>query len=229
MAATTKIDSRQFVALSHDLKGPLSGMSQAIQVLRPTLSEAQTDAFALLESSYLQMHRMTYNILDHAQASAMGLHFDLQEIDLIPWVKETCKEWERRASWHDLTFQLLCLCKDAVLLCDPVKLERCLHNLFENAIKYTRTHGTITLLVEQVGDEVALHTIDSGEGMEPALVERILSSLGTHKQMRELPMLNEVYGLSLVQAFAKGMQGRMELASTLGEGTQVSLWFRKVR
>ncbi|NYZ12317.1 PAS domain S-box protein [Azospirillum sp. RWY-5-1] len=70
------------------------------------------------------------------------------------------------------------------------------------------------------GHFVAVHVTDSGTGIAPEIVERVLEPFFTTKEMGRGTGL----GLSQVYGFVRQSNGQMEIASTVGQGTTVSLY-----
>lgn len=104
-------------------------------------------------------------------------------------------------------------------------MERCLLNLFANALQNTPRYGVVTLSAEIVNRKLCLRVSDTGQGMESEKVRQLLAALGRRRRIRKLNLQREAFGLSVVKAFCQGMQGRFLLESVPGEGTSVEMWF----
>ncbi len=61
---------------------------------------------------------------------------------------------------------------DPVLM-NPPRLQRVLHNLIDNALRYTPADGTILLRAEPQGELAKLEVADTGEGITPEDLPRI--------------------------------------------------------
>ena len=120
------------------------------------------------------------------------------------------------------------------VLADPGQIEQVLMNLVVNARDAMPDGGRLTVasgLVEvdagraegwavKPGPFVAVHVTDSGTGIPPAIVERVLEPFFTTKEIGRGTGL----GLSQVYGFVRQSNGQMEIASTVGQGTTVSLY-----
>ena len=117
---------------------------------------------------------------------------------------------------------------------DPEKLETALFNLLENAREAMPQGGKVQVKTAMVRckeskldetprrppDEYLLVSIsDSGEGIEPAMLERVYEPFVTTRQ----PAKNRGLGLSIAYGFAEQSRGALSLASVPGEGTTASL------
>lgn len=115
---------------------------------------------------------------------------------------------------------------------DEAQLELALMNLIINARDAMPDGGTITVTGENrslpadnglalgEGDYVVLTIADTGSGIPPEIVERVLEPFFTTKEIGKGTGL----GLSMVYGFAKQSDGAIHIESTLGVGTQVELW-----
>ena len=121
------------------------------------------------------------------------------------------------------------LCLEA----DKGQLETVLINVAANGRDAMPGGGTLTLSAseEWVGDGpdeghfVRLEITDTGEGMTPAVLVRASEPFFTTKA----PGQGTGLGLAMARSFAEQSSGRMAIASALGEGTTVTLWFPACR
>jgi PAS domain S-box-containing protein len=115
---------------------------------------------------------------------------------------------------------------------DETQLELALMNLVINARDAMPDGGTISITAEnrQVrageplalapGDYVTLSVSDTGEGIAPAMLEKVMEPFFTTKPAGKGTGL----GLSMVYGFARQSGGAVEIESAVGRGTSVTLW-----
>lgn len=106
---------------------------------------------------------------------------------------------------------------------------RALFNLVENAAKYNKQGGTITLLAGWDNGAVAVEVSDTGMGIPPADLEHIFEPFYRADRSRSRAMGGAGLGLSLVQEIIRQHGGSIEVKSTLGEGTTFLLHFPAAR
>lgn len=119
-------------------------------------------------------------------------------------------------------------------MADPEKLATALFNLLENAREAMPQGGKVQVLTEVVrykesnrdetprlppGEYLLVSISDSGEGIEPAMLERVYEPFVTTRQ----PAKNRGLGLSVAYGFAEQSGGALSLASVPGEGTTARL------
>jgi signal transduction histidine kinase len=101
---------------------------------------------------------------------------------------------------------------------DTEGLSQVLRHLVQNALEAIDEDGTVELRVEQEGDLALLHIIDNGPGMSAEFIrDTLFRPFGTTKKSG--------YGIGAYQAreLIRRMGGRLELASTVGKGTNFTI------
>lgn len=107
-----------------------------------------------------------------------------------------------------------------VIVADRGQLEQVLMNLALNARDSMRDEGVVTIGTEDQGHEVKLTVTDTGEGMEPEVIERMFEPFFTTKESGKGTGL----GLASVYGIVEQSGGRIEVDSTLGEGTTIAVY-----
>ena len=105
------------------------------------------------------------------------------------------------------------------LLADRGQLETVLINLAVNARDAMPRGGTLRLFARPAGGEVVIEAEDTGSGMAPDVLARAREPFFTTKP----PGVGTGLGLSLAHSFAEQSGGRLDIASTPGKGTVVTL------
>lgn len=125
---------------------------------------------------------------------------------------------------------------ETVVTADPAQLEQALLNLILNARDAMPNGGTVTITTEQIvtarplalvnrtiepGIYAAIRVGDSGRGIEPEHLPRVFDPLFTTKPAAE----GSGIGLATVYNLIDELGGAIELSSTVGHGTEVTLYF----
>jgi CheY-like chemotaxis protein/two-component sensor histidine kinase len=103
---------------------------------------------------------------------------------------------------------------------DAARLEQVLVNLLTNAAKYTDEGGHIWLTVQQESDECVLRLRDTGVGIAPELLPHIFDLFTQAERSLDRSQGGLGIGLALVQRLVKLHGGRVEVHSTLGQGSE---------
>ena len=120
---------------------------------------------------------------------------------------------------------------DACVSADPDLLRRAISNLVSNALAHTTEGGHISVVIEASGDEnlVEVRVSDTGSGIAqkdlPHVLERFYQSENGNSRTHGGSGL----GLAIVKSIMTLHGGSVELESTEGEGTTVTLRFPSAR
>jgi signal transduction histidine kinase len=113
---------------------------------------------------------------------------------------------------------VLALPKQAVLHYDPVILDMICRNLLDNAIRFIGNNDFVLISFKRTAGHARLVIRDSGPGMSPEQVERIINNKGSRRVAGEI---TDGFGVGLVLAkeFLEKYQGRLSIESEPGVGT----------
>lgn len=112
---------------------------------------------------------------------------------------------------------------------DPTLLESMIHNLCENAIKYSSENGNVDVKVENGGDEVRLTVSDNGIGIPKEDQERVFERFYRVDKGRSKEVGGTGLGLSIVKHSVLLHKGRVELESEPGKGSVFTVYLPGIK
>ena len=98
-------------------------------------------------------------------------------------------------------------------------------NLVDNAVKYNKQNGRVTVTVDSSSDGTALTVTDTGIGIPQADVDRVFERFYRVDKSHSKEIGGTGLGLSIVKHGAAFHNAKVSLQSTEGEGTTVRLVF----
>jgi two-component system phosphate regulon sensor histidine kinase PhoR len=110
---------------------------------------------------------------------------------------------------------------------DRTQLSQLLHNLVGNAMAYGRPGTPVRVDLEPVGEMVRLRVIDQGEGIPPQHLPRLTERFYRVDAGRSRSVGGTGLGLSIVRHIVERHRGRLDIASTVGVGTTVTVLLPK--
>ncbi len=217
---------------SHELRTPLTILlalpDLALRMSGPDAPSA--DWFRRIRQTGLRLHRLVEQLLQMLQAGRFDRPLDRRPTDCAALVREAVEdirpfvEQRRQQLALDLAPDL------GTIDVESGKIRICLDHLLINAIKFTPDGGSIAVIGRRDANAIRLQVRDSGIGIEPANLPHIFEPFFTEMDVSrhssgqfEFGRRGLGLGLSLVRAFVQMHDGMVEVASTPGRGTTVTI------
>jgi PAS domain S-box-containing protein len=210
----------QFLAtLAHELRNPLAPIYNGLCLLRhaDVSPEHRSQVHDMLDRQLKHIIRLVDDLLDVSRISLGKIELRRERID-VEAVARGAAEMSApmiEAGRHRL--DLLPPAEPLVVHADPVRLTQALSNLLNNAAKYTREGGLITLSVRPVGSEVEFSVRDNGVGIPAPMLERIFDMFVQLERFEDGSRPGLGIGLTMVRLLVNLHGGEVEARSE-GEG-----------
>lgn len=219
---------REFTAnVSHELKTPLHAISGYAELMKSGLVP-QKDTTAFSEKIYSETQRLIRLVEDTLRLSRLdegAMDMQWTCIDLYETAKSVLKELEAPAELAGVT--LLLEGKPAPINAIAPLARGILLNLTDNAVKYNRPGGSVTLHVEDREQYVLLQVADTGIGISREEQERVFERFYRADKSHSKAVGGTGLGLSIVKHSALILDASLELDSAPGRGTTVTVKFKK--
>ncbi|MFN8453639.1 MAG: ATP-binding protein [Anaerolineae bacterium] len=142
---TQKRLRRHMVAdIAHELRTPLSIMRLELESLGDDLQDP-TEAAVSLREEVNRLSRLVEDLRLLSLAEAGGLHFDLEELDTLAFLRQLMVAWTPPAQAQQVQLQTKFPASLPAIYADEGRLGQVCHNLLSNALRYTPAGGTITV------------------------------------------------------------------------------------
>lgn len=223
---------REFVAdASHELRTPLTTVLGYAQLHRKgaIAGEAeQTDAWARTEAEASRMKRLVEDMLELARFDAEP-QLRLAKLDAARLVSEVLADAAR--AHPDVTFDLehgpvaAEIEGQVMVTADADRLRQAVINVVNNAAHHGAHHVTATVgrVEREGGESVRIDVADDGPGMTPEVAARATERFVRGDSSRSRSTGGAGLGLAITAAIVDAHEGLLEIVSTLGSGTTVSI------
>jgi len=213
---------RDFVAnVSHELKTPLTVVSGFIDTLVDGWEDLSPDeARHMLALAGEQAARMRHLIEDLLTLSALETDAPPQEeqVSMAAVLADVREEAEvLSAGRHEI---VLVDRGPPGLLGNPRELRSAFGNLASNAVRYTPAGGRIELLWQREGGDAVFAVADTGIGIESQHIARLTERFYRVDRGRSRETGGTGLGLAIVKHVLERHGGRLQIESTLGEGSR---------
>ena len=217
---------REFTAnVSHELRTPLHTISGCAELLCSGLVKpADTADFQhKIYAESQRMIRLVEDIINLSRLDEGAQDMERQAVDLYALAREAVESLASAAEKAHVTVALTG--SAAVLTGIPQLLSGIVVNLCDNAIKYNRPGGRVDVRVETQGDTITLRVNDTGIGIPPEHQARVFERFYRVDKSRSKAVGGTGLGLSIVKHSAMIHNAKLELESTPGIGTTITLRF----
>ena len=219
---------REFTAnVSHELKTPLHAISGYAELMKSGMVP-QTDMTAFAGKIYGEAQRMIRLVEDILRLSrldegAAGMRWE--ELDLYDAAQSAVRSLSATAELGGISLGVEG--GPTVISAVPQLVSGILFNLTDNAVKYNRPGGSVSLRIEDAGAEAVLTVADTGIGIPEEHRERIFERFYRVDKSHSKEVGGTGLGLSIVKHAALILGAQIALDSTLGGGTTITVRFPK--
>ena len=171
---------RDFVAnVSHELRTPLSIFQGNLETLLEAgdLDENETrHIYDVIKRHSDRLNLLVNDLLSLARLESKEANLQVGEINLRDFLEEVTRDWSKRFAGKNLRLELQVPDNFPVLRADERRLEEVVHNLLDNAVKYSHQNGRIFIEAGAPDQEVVLSVCDEGVGIAPPICRAFLSA-----------------------------------------------------
>jgi two-component system, OmpR family, sensor kinase len=165
---------RRFVQdAAHELRTPITAMTLQLENLKACPMDAETAAqVSQFEAGLRRTKRLIEQLLRLARQEAPQKVEAASNVDLAPFLQELISDLMPCADHRDIDVGLS-VDINAGVRANPHELRSLLHNLLDNALRYTPEHGVVDVRLFADGGKAVVEIVDSGPGIPPDLLPRV--------------------------------------------------------
>lgn len=220
---------REFSAnVSHELKTPLTSISGFAEIMQGGLVKCE-DIPQFAGRIYKESQRLLQLVEDVIQISQLDeekTSYTWEPVDVYQVCKnafESLKEKAKRLNVH------LYICGEYMKM-EAVRtlLEEAVYNVCDNAIKYNRNEGSVSVFLTQTAQEIQIVVKDTGVGIPKEDQDRVFERFYRVDKSHSKEIGGTGLGLSIVKHAVGALKGSVILRSEEGNGTEICMKFPKV-
>ena len=192
---------RQFSGnAAHELRTPLAIMQTKLELFAAEHKNLEGDTAELVRSQAEQLDRLSKLVHTLLEMSNLSSAPRSDRIELAPLVEEIITDLTPLASQNDITMEQDC--DNVVITGSDALIYRLVFNLIENAVKYNRRGGSVSVSVHKENSDVVVRVSDTGCGIPEEYRESIFQPFFRVDKSRSRQMGGVGLGLALVHEIA---------------------------
>ena len=223
---------REFTAnVSHELKTPLQSIYASAELLKTGLVP-ESDREEFVDRIFKESKRMIQLVQDIIELSELdeeNVTSQKEEVNLYDVACSSSEHLAQKAKDLNVSVNVeldKIDASEAVIHSIPTLVHEIIYNLLDNAIKYNKESGTVSVRISQnPKGKIAVSVVDTGMGIEEKYLDRIFERFFRVDKSHSREIGGTGLGLSIVKHAAKVIGAELEVRSEVGEGTSVDVIF----
>jgi two-component system, OmpR family, phosphate regulon sensor histidine kinase PhoR len=207
--------------VSHELRTPLTSivaLSETLEVGAIDDPQNNRRFLSIIQKNAARMHRLIDDILELSAIEAGNVKIRPELVRLRPLVEDIVGALAATAAVRNISIKNL-VPSGSEVFADPHRLVQMLTNLIDNAVKFNRDGGMVSIsFCRNDRDQISVE--DTGEGIPSHHLDRLFERFYRVDRARSRELGGTGLGLAIVKHLAKSHGGEVSVTSRFGEGTQ---------
>jgi two-component system phosphate regulon sensor histidine kinase PhoR len=211
---------------SHELRTPLTNIRGYLEAIRDAVREGAAPEASFIDvalGNALRMERLIDDLLELSRAESGAVPLMKEETSLSTFLSRVADQ--HRPSAEQEGKKLEVEAADGAFRADLRKLALALSNLVDNALKYGKKGGQVTLSGRIEKGDCLLEVADDGPGISPEHLPRIFERFYRIDKGRSRELGGTGLGLSIAKHVVESHGGTIRAESRVGVGTRLILRF----
>ncbi len=219
-----------FTNISHEIRTPVTLILSSINKLLKNneLSENQPqNPFGTIKKNGEYLLNLVNELLDFKKLEQQQIKLKVVKGDWVMFSKEIYLSFKEFAYQKDVKFEFECSSPNIDLWFDKNQMEKVLYNLFSNALKFTKSGGSIKLSITETDTEVQLELVDQGIGISKKHLSKIFNRFYQAHDSNSIDGAGFGLGLTISNEIIKLHHGEITVKSKKGAGSTFTIILKK--
>lgn len=225
--AVEKTRLESFANLSHELRTPLNLIFSSVQVLdkgydivNKKTNKKDDKYLKIIRQNGYRLLKLVDNIIDSSKVSYGALDFEPKDYDIVNFIESICQSVSDFARQNSMNIVFDTDIEEKIIGFDLYKMERIMLNLLSNALKFNKKEGTIEVFIKEKGNDIEIIVKDEGIGIPKKEINSVFDRFKQVQNKESNTKVGSGIGLSLVKSLVALHNGRINVKSELGKGTE---------
>ena len=208
---------------AHEFRTPLAMMQAQLELYEetahPDMDAETAELLAMLKEQTERLSKLVKTLLEMSEMNTIER---AEAVELTALIEEVLADLSPMAEKRQISL-LQEATGEVLLQGSDILLYRLLFNLVENAIKYNRPHGSVSVSVKQENGQAMVLVTDTGIGISPENQKKIFDPFFRVDKSRSRAMGGAGLGLALVDSIAKEHRGTVKVLESSSAGSTIVL------
>jgi two-component system sensor histidine kinase PilS (NtrC family) len=212
---------RLSAAIAHEIRNPLTSIAGSAILLSqiPSLNDEHRRLLQIVTRESQRLNNIITDFLAYSHAK----QYRFAQVDIVPLLEDTLTLLEQRLEVQKLGIDIerRYATPNALALADGDRMKQVFWNFCENAVRAMKQGGTLTISIEDLGNDWQFSFADTGPGMNPQMVEKVFEPFQSQFEG------GTGLGLAIVYQIVQAHEGKVWVRSKPGQGCTFVLRVRK--
>lgn len=214
---------RKFIAnVAHDFRSPLTSIKGYLEAMVDGVipPENQGKYMNIIIGETERLTNLTQSMLSLNSLDEARMGLELSRFDIVGMIRSVCETFEGVCSRRGISFNLIFSDAQIPVRADFGRINQALHNLIDNAIKFSFDEGVIRIRVQVLGEKAAVSVKDFGQGIAKEDLGKIWTRFYKADSSRGKDKRGTGLGLSITKEIITAHGETIDVVSTPGSGTE---------
>src|SRR5436190_913740 len=225
--------SRFFANISHELRTPLTLLIAPLETLINRFARAfdndSKELLATMHANGMRLLKLINDLLDLVRLESGRIEVKQEPIEVTDLVRGLASSVRQVANDKRINLETKVHPELGWVQADRDKLEKILHNLLFNALKFTPSGGRVSLLAEKASEKYVLKVQDTGMGISKKNLSNVFSRFWQADDSSRRKYQGVGIGLALVKELTDVQVGSVAVESEQGKGTTFTVTLAYVK
>ena len=208
-------------SVSHELRTPLTAIKGWAETLGEVSDDTQTvkKGIRVIENETDRLSQMVEELLDFSRMQNGRFTLSVDKLDILAELGDAVLIYTQKASREGIKMVYTEPEMLPFVNGDKSRLRQVFINIIDNAIKYSDSGGTVSILAEQIKDRIKITVSDTGCGISAEDLPKVKTKFYKANHTRR----GSGIGLAVANEIVNMHKGTLEIISELGVGTTVTI------
>lgn len=228
-----KLKSAFLANMSHEIRTPLNAVVGYSDLLQDDINDKEYDSLpeliSALKEGVNRLLSLIDNVVDVSMIESGEIKIEPERTLVNNIVTSVCTGLQNEADKKEVIYDFELTEKEEPIFVDPLRIEKVIHEIVSNAIKYNKKNGIVLVRTFTENDKMVIEISDTGIGIDENKLHHVIEPFSQvdeegYKRNYEGAGL----GLTIAYNLTQLLKGKFEVETHINEGTAIRIIFSTV-